>query len=775
MPSRHTSASQGPSGSRTSRRWHIPRFVWYLLFGGSVVMGLWALWTDYQVRRDFEALQWALPARIYSRPLELYVGAHLIPADLVEYLQRLGYRRASKVSGSGEYRISGDRVQLRSRGFRFWDGEEAPVTIELAFDGHNVLSVQDATGADVPLVRLEPIEFEQINPVTGEDRLPVALAEIPQPLVKAVIDIEDSRFYEHHGIDPRGIARAMWANLKSMSIVQGGSTLTQQLVKNLYLDRDQNLLRKIEEAMMAVSLELHFNKEQILGAYMNEIFLGQDGSRAIHGVALASQYYFARPLKELRIDELALLAGIAKGASYYNPLRNPERALERRNVVLARMHELGDLTDKQYQQALKAKLLLREKVLTQSGYPAFMELVYENLKRDYDKAALRTEGLNVFTTLDVVMQSRMEAKLDTAVARIERAASKGNPLETAVVIADANTGEVRALAGGRKRGFKGFNRALHASRPIGSLVKPAVYLTALESKRFTLASVLSDREIELPQPKGDPWRPQNYEHEENGDVYLFDALQRSLNLATVDLGLKIGVDKVKETLGRLGYGGDPQPFPSLLLGAVNMTPLEVAQMYQTLASSGFRSPLRAVEAVTTSDGKPLAFYGIETKQVADATDVWLLEHALQGVFERGTARVVNDRLQGHLPLAGKTGTTNDLRDSWFAGYGNDLVGVVWVGHDDNQETGLTGATGALQVWTTLMQALDIVPRQTPPPAEVTWEKVPTVAVGEGGQRDCSSTVNVPFLPEHLPDVTVTCEVNDSFFGRVLDRVRRLGQ
>ncbi|HTQ99227.1 MAG TPA: penicillin-binding transpeptidase domain-containing protein, partial [Candidatus Acidoferrum sp.] len=272
-------------------------------------------------------------------------------------------------------------------------------------------------------------------------------------------------------------------------------------------------------------------------------------------------------------------------------------------------------------------------------------------------------------------------------------------------------------------------------------------------------------------PNGDEWRPQNYEHDANGDVYLFDALQRSLNLATVDLGLKLGVDKVKDTLTRLGYNGDAKPYPSLLLGAVNMTPIEVAQMYQTLASSGFRSPLRAVEAVTTSDGKPLAFYGIVNKQVADASAVWLLEQALQGVFVRGTAKYAAENLAGHLPLAGKTGTTNDLRDSWFAGYGNDLVGVVWVGHDDNQDTGLTGATGALQVWTTLMQALDIQPRQVPAPAEVTWEKVPATA--STAQRDCSTTVNLPFLPDQQPDVNSSCEVNESFFGRVLDRFKRL--
>lgn len=738
-------------------------------------MAGWFVWIDYQIRRDFEALQWALPARIYSRPLELYVGAHVDVQALTDYVQRLGYRRSSRLEGPGEYRIDDGQVRLRTRGFQFWDGAEPSVYVDLTIRDHYVTLLQGEGAAELPLVRLEPVEIEQVNPTTGEDRLPVSLAEVPPELVSAIIAIEDQRFYSHHGIDPKGIARAMWANIKAGGIVQGGSTLTQQLIKNLYLDREQTLRRKAEEALMAVALELHFSKDEILTAYLNEIFLGQDGNRAIHGFALAAQHYFGRPLNELRLDELATLAGVGRGASYYNPLRYPERATERRNVVLSRMHERGDITDQQFEQASKAKMQVREKSVARTGYPAFMQLVYENLSRDYDSDALRTEGLKIFTTLDVSMQGVVEARLDGAVKNIERASAKNNPLETAVVITDANTGEVRALAGGRHRGYNGFNRALQARRPIGSLVKPAVYLTALESGKFTLASVLSDREIELKQPNGDVWRPGNYDHEVNGDVYLFDALERSLNLATVDLGMQVGVDNVIGTLGRLGFNGKANPYPSLLLGAVDMTPIEVAQIYQTLASSGFRSPLRAVEAVTTSDGEPLAFYGIETKQVADPTAVFLLEHAMQGVFERGTARYAANTLGASMPLAGKTGTTNDLRDSWFAGYGNDLVGVVWVGHDNNAETGLTGATGALIVWSDLMKALDIQPRDALAPDNVVWDQVPMRAVRDASQRDCGDTLSLPFADEHMADVGISCEVNDSFFERVLDRFRSFGQ
>ncbi|MFZ9585029.1 MAG: penicillin-binding protein 1B [Pseudohongiellaceae bacterium] len=772
MTSRQRSSSQRRlAAPGLLARWRRPLLLTGLL--GFVAGLLWFAWLDHEVRRDFEGLQWALPARVYARPLELFAGAEHDLRGVRTYLQLLGYRQSAAAAGPGEYAGSGQLLRFRTRGFDFWDGHEPSVYVEVSFADQRVLAIRSADDAEVPLVRLEPVEIEQINPVTGEDRVPVRLEDVPPALIKAVIAIEDQRFYSHFGVDPLSILRAMWANLRAGEIVQGGSTLTQQLIKNLYLGREQTLRRKAEEALMALALELHFSKDEILAAYLNEIFLGQDGSRAIHGFALAAEYYFGRPLAELRVDELALLAGIGRGASFYNPLRYPERAVDRRNAVLARMLVNGDLSEAEHAALAKADLRVREAPGAVRGYPAFLELVLDNLGRDYDQQALRSEGLKIFTTLDITLQSTLDSRLDKAVKVLERADRADNPLEAAVVVADANTGEVRALAGGRKAGFRGFNRALHAERPIGSLVKPAVYLTALETPGFNLATVLADDPIAMPQATGEVWRPQNYERETNGPVYLYDALQRSLNLATIDLGLKLGVDNVAATLQRLGFTGSVPRYPSLFLGAVNMTPLQVAQMYQSLASGGFRSPLRAVEAVTTAEGQPLAYYGIETEQVSDPASIYLLEEALSGVFVNGTARVVASRLGDRLPLAGKTGTTNDLRDSWFAGYGGDLVTVVWLGHDDNAETGLTGAAGALQVWADLMSAFKVQPRQALAPAEVVWESVPQRAVRSGVDRDCSQTLSLPFATARPLDVSYSCEVSDSFFDRVLDRFRNL--
>jgi len=771
-PAKKTSRKQKRQSSGFLGRW-----LRRIIVLGIVVVAAWCVWIDVKIRRDFEALQWALPARIYARPLELYVGAPVSANDIIDTLQRLGYRRTNRVSGPGEYNVGDGIVQLWTRGFDFWDGEEPSLFVEVDVLGRRINRITgDRNNSAVPLVRLEPVEIAQINPGTGEDRLPLTLNDVPPDLVNAVVAVEDHRFYDHFGIDPIGIARAFIANIRAGSIVQGGSTLTQQLIKNLYLTQDRTLRRKIEEALMAIALEIHFSKEEILGAYMNEVFLGQDGNRAIHGFALASEYYFGRPLMELPLQDLALLAGLPRGASYYNPRRNQQRALDRRNVVLAQMRNQGFITPEQYQQASSQPLVVAERPAQRGGgYPAFMDLVRNDLARDYDAEALQTEGLRIFTTLDLRVQSTMEAALEEAVKAVEVPNASKSPtpasLEAAMVITDAVTGEVRAVAGSRRPGYTGFNRATQASRQIGSLVKPAVVLTALESGKYSLASVLNDKPMTLQLDNRDTWSPRNFDNQFNGEVYLYDALQRSMNLAMVDLGMQVGVPSVVETLRKLGFEGNVRPYPSLLLGAVNMTPVQVASMYQTLASNGFRSPLRAVEAVTTGNGQRLARYGIATEQVFSTSSMYQLEWALHGVFERGTARSMLNRLDRRLPLAGKTGTTNDLRDSWFAGYGGDLVGVVWLGYDDNRETGLTGSSGALRVWSDIMNRLEIQPRQLVAPADISWNRVSARPTNTEALKDCGAPLMLPLREGQWPPTPVNCEDDSSFVDRVIQRLR----
>lgn len=774
--SKPKTTQHGQNAPRKRRWWPYIKRVSIAL--GIVLVG-WCIWIDFEVRRDFEALQWALPARLYARPIELYVGAPISQTELSSYLDHLGYQQTTQVGGPGEYQPSSSQIRLFTRGFDFWDGAEPSLYLNVEFDRNGVSKLAGGQYVgDVPLVRLEPAEIAQINPSTGEDRLPIKLSDVPQALIDAVIAVEDQRFYSHFGVDPIGIGRAMVANLRAGAIVQGGSTLTQQLIKNLYLSRQQTLRRKIEEALMALALELHFSKEDILEAYMNEIFLGQQGNRAIHGFGLASEYYFSRPLAELSLSELATLAGLPRGASYYNPRRYPERATKRRDVVLARMLSQGYITKEQSDTATNKPLSVAASAPSRGKtYPAFLELVRDNLARDYDSEALQTEGLRIFTTLDLRVQDLIDSNLEAAVKSVERASANGSDghLEAAVVISDAITGEVRGIAGGRQRGYAGFNRALNARRPIGSLIKPAVYLAALESGKFSLASVLADRPVSIPLSGSQVWSPTNYDDKLYGDVYLYDALERSMNLATVDLGMKLGLDSVARMIEKLGYNETIPLYPSLLLGAVDMAPIEVAQLYQTLASNGFRSPLRAVEAVTTDQGARLERYGIETVQVSSPESMYLLEYALQGVFNRGTAKSVVGRMEDSLPLAGKTGTTNDLRDSWFAGYGEDLVGVVWLGYDDNRDTGLTGATGALRVWSELMSDLKVRPRLTLPPQSIIWQDIAPQAVTQPNQRDCRGAVSLPFVAGRLPPNAVSCEDSESFMQNIFDRVRGLGR
>lgn len=761
-----------PPTRRNPVRWRALKLL--LVTSGVLFIG-WCLWIDQAVRRDFNALQWALPARIYAHPLELYAGAHLGQDDLIEYLQRLGYRNTEDVAGPGEYQVTASHVRLFSRGFEFWDGKEPAIYFNVEFERDRVRALWgDQNAGDLPLVRLEPVEIAQINPDTGEDRLPLNLAGFPPALVDAVVAVEDQRFYSHFGVDPQGIMRALIANFRAGEIVQGGSTLTQQLIKNLYLTREQTLRRKIEEALMAVALDLHFSKEQILTAYLNEVFLGQEGNRAIHGFGLAAEYYFARPLAELSLAELSLLAGLQRGASYYNPRRYPDRALQRRDVVLSQLLTQGYIEPAAFEQARAEELRLSTRSSSQRrGYPAFMKLVSDELAKDYDSEALRTEGLRIFTTLDLRAQDTMEARLEDSVKAVERAAASSDAahLEAAMVITDTLTGEVRAVAGGRQRGNAGFNRALNAVRPIGSLMKPLVYLAALETGEYSLASVLSDTPVTINQGGGQAWSPRNYENKVYGDVFFHDALERSMNLATVHLGMEIGVERVAQMLYRLGYEKSVPLYPSLLLGSVDMSPMEVAQIYQTLASNGFRSPLRTVAAVTSGAGSPLERYGIETSQVVDPTAMFLLEYAMQGVFTRGTAESMMGKLEQQLPLAGKTGTTNDLRDSWFAGYGDDLVGVVWLGYDDNRETGLTGASGALRVWSDVMGSLNIEPRRTEAPANIVWHNVSAEAVTDPRLRECRHKKLLPFVFERPADAAVNCESSESLFENILERLR----
>ncbi|NND82134.1 MAG: penicillin-binding protein 1B [Gammaproteobacteria bacterium] len=709
--------SQPAATPRAARQ--IRRQLGYWLLRGLVIFALavlaYLVYLDVEIRKKFEGQKWALPAHVYTRPMELFVGQR-IPVSLIEdELRELGYQARADVDRIGSYTRAGSQIQIYQREFQFWDGFRGAQLSRLTLREGRIDRIETALpGGDyteIEIIRLEPRLFGSVSPLSHEDRSLLRLEDAPAQLINALIAIEDRQFYSHFGINPVGIMRAMVRNFRAGRVVQGGSTLTQQLIKNYYLTSEQTYKRKINEMLMAILLEIHYSKEAILEAYINEVYLSQAGNRAIHGFALASRYFFGRPLQELDLHQLALLAGINNGPSYYNPIRHPVRALERRNLVLQTMFDEGYIDQQQFERAAAAELDISANVEQAAplSYPAFMGLVRENLRDDYQQDDLASAGLQIYTTLNPRIQASLQQAAQQQLADIEQLKQlPADSLQVAAVVIRTDNGEVAAMLGDRAAGFSGYNRAMQALRPVGSLLKPFVYLTALESpSQYSLATTISDRSIVVSQQGSPDWAPQNYDGEEHGDIMLIDALAKSYNLATVRLGMELGVERVADTLRRVGYQRDFQVLPSLLLGAVPMSLLDVGQIYLSLASGGFKTPVRAVRSVLDNERQPIGRYPLTVEQVVQPEFSNLINYALQEVIRNGTGRRVLQGFKYDYGLAGKTGTTDDYRDSWFAGFSSNYLTVVWVGRDDNQPTGLTGASGAARVWSSAMQQIPL--------------------------------------------------------------------
>ena len=748
--------------SRNKRRASAPHPLlgWVVKLGlvGLVVLAGFAIYLDAVVQEKFSGKRWTVPAKVYARPLELFVGQKLTKTDFLTELDALGYRRESAASGPGAAAVAGNDVQLHTRGFQFYEGTEPARRINVRFSGAYVAGLSQGAGGNLAVARLEPLLVGGLYPAHHEDRILLKLDQVPPYLVETLVAIEDREFFNHYGVSLKSIARAFWINATAGQLRQGGSTLTQQLVKNFYLTNERSLTRKATEAMMALLLELHYDKNEILEAYLNEVFLGQDGQRAVHGFGLASQYLFSQPLAELKLHQVALMVGMVKGPSYYNPRRFPERALERRNLVLDVLAEQGVVPADQVAAAkLKPLGVTQRGSLADSSFPGFLDLVKRQLREDYREEDLTEEGLRIFTSFDPILQLKAEAALAETLKRLTAGRGKGiDQVEAAMLVTSPESGEVQALIGSRQPRFAGFNRALDAVRPIGSLIKPAVYLAALERpSQYTLTSWLSDTAFSVKGQDGQVWKPQNYDRQAHGNVFLYQALANSYNLSTAKLGLALGVPTVLKTLERLGVSREFPAYPSMLLGAGSLTPLEVAGMYQTLANGGFNTPLRGIRSVLTAEGEPLKRYPFQIQQRFDPGAIYLVQNAMQRVMREGTGRSVYSQLPASLNLAGKTGTSNDSRDSWFAGFSQDLLTVVWLGRDDNGKTPLTGATGALQVWTGFMRKADPLPLDMPLPDNVSMVWIDP-RTGEGSDASCPQARQMPYIRGSEPAPGSTC-------------------
>ena len=714
------------------------------------VLLLCALTTAYAfflneiIKNRFEGRRWAIPARVYARPLELYPGKKLQPRLLEMELQLAGYRQTATPSSPGSYFRSGDTFLITTREFDFGEGEKEP-SVKLAVEcvGDTVVTIKENNSRkQLQLVRVDPPLIGSFLPRESEDRVLLKREELPETFIKSLMAVEDRNFYDHHGVDPRGILRAAWVNIRSGSTVQGGSTLTQQLVKNFFLTNKRSFWRKFNEAIMALLLDWHYDKDEILTAYANEIFLGQDGERAIHGFGLASQFYFQRSIEHLDFSQTALLVGMVKGPSYYDPRRHPERCLKRRQMVLQVMRDTGIITDNEFRTAASAPLMDTRKNLSGfNRFPGFLDLVRRQMRRDYREEDLTSEGLKIFTTLDPEVQWIAEDSLSSSITDLENRKNILG-LEGAVVVTNSNNGEIEAIVGSRAPKSSGFNRALDAYRPVGSLIKPAVYLAAIENG-YTLGDKLDDTAVALKNHDGSQWTPRNFDRQEHGRVTLYEALIHSYNLATVKVGLAIGVDKVVSILERLGYEKNAPSYPSLFLGAVSMSPLEVSQMYQTLAGEGFHIPLRAIRTVLDIDNRPLQRFPLKIEQRIAPEPVFILNTALQGVVHTGTASSLSAHIPASHELAGKTGTSDDARDSWYAGFSGDNLTVVWLGNDDNRAIHLTGSSGALVVWGKMFQNMQTQPLRLTEPPGIQWRKI-EVASNQNGRLKHSS-VSLPFI------------------------------
>ncbi|MFV2056742.1 MAG: penicillin-binding protein 1B [Thiohalomonadales bacterium] len=720
----------------------------------SLVVGIPYIWyLDREIRTQFEGKRWAIPAKVYARPLELYPEVPINAGQFEQELKILAYRNIDGASKRGSYQRNKNHFLVHTREFSFWDGKEQALRLRLDFSGNQLLSLRHAdSGIALPLVRLDPGIIGRIYPSHNEDRILVKIDEVPKLLIDALTLVEDRDFFSHWGVSPKSIARAMLANIRAGGTVQGGSTLTQQLVKNFFLTNERSLWRKANEAVMALLLEWHYDKREILEAYLNEIYLGQDGHRAIHGFGLASQFYFDRSIDELSPAQISLLVALVKGASYYSPRRRPERSKARRDLVinLLQSHDIisASIAESAKQEPLGVSERARSSV---SSYPAFIDLVRRQLRRDYRDEDLNSEGLQIFTTLDPLLQETTERSFSAKLTQLGLTKDLPNSkLQAAGVVVSIDGGEVLAIIGGRNPRFSGFNRAMDAVRPIGSLIKPAVYLTALmQPEKYTLATLIDDGPLRLEINKGNVWTPQNFDKKSHGFVPLHTAMAKSYNLSTARLGLELGLENVIETLKKLGVKREMKPYPSMLLGSLALSPLEVTQMYHTLASGGFRTPLRAIRAILDAQGEPLQRYPLSVEKVFSDQEMYLIQWIMKEVARSGTARAVYQYLPKSIGVGGKTGTSNDLRDSWFGGFTGDRLAVVWVGMDNNQSAGLTGSRGALRIWADVMQKLN--PQAT---LDIMPEGIEMAAIDNETQlragAGCAEIVSLPFIIDSEP-------------------------
>jgi len=665
------------------------------LYFFGLLVGLVTPWYFYinYVTETIVNEQWEIPSVVYARPLELYKGKRLSQQALQFELDLLGYQQVNKTPQLGQYQRYQNSFDIYSKGFDFIEGESKPKRIKLTIVDDGIVNISPE------IYRLEPKVIGHFFSKGLESRQPIKITALPDILVKGLQAVEDRSFKNHHGISWFGIGRAALKNLLAGEVVQGGSTLTQQLVKNKLQYNQNSLLRKLHEAMAAMLIEQKLTKKDILEMYFNEIYWGQDGPVAIHGVVEAATYYFAKPVSRLNIAEQALLIGIIKGPSWYNPFKQAKRALERRNLVLKMWFETGIINKNQWQSATQMSLGLSKQWRLKTDFDDYMDVVKRQVKTQFSQRDLNQKGLKIFTYLDPYIQFKT-----TQTAR-KTSEWLSSDVESAIVVSGAQNGELMAVSGS-KSSRSHYNRALLAKRQIGSLIKPLVYLSALEVlPEFSLSATVSDRPLSLKTEDGTLWQPKNWDNKSLGDITAMYALVHSRNQATVNLGLEMGLKPFIQFLSQLGLNIKRSNHPSLFLGAVELTPFEVQHLFGLFASRGQNHQIHAVNYITQSGGKLLSQSKRNKVQSFSVEHIDSINQALHLITTEGTAKKITQRYHLKGPMFGKTGTTNEGKDSWYSGFNQELLATVWVGRDDNQKTSYTGSSGALVIWSHLLMNL----------------------------------------------------------------------
>ncbi len=723
-----------------------------LVIGSFLAFSAYLIRLDNVIRDKFEGNRWDIPAKVFARPLEIYVNAPVSQSDFEQELQLLGYKKGDSYSKSGTYVIQGNVIYVHTRGFDFGDSVDPEQVLQVSFANDVISEVKATKPTNTGIARLEPMLIGGIYPQHNEDRVLIKLDKVPKPLIEALIATEDRNFFNHHGISFRGTARALVSNVTGGKR-QGGSTLTQQLIKNFYLTPEKTIKRKVNEALMSLLLELHYDKNEILEAYLNEVNLGQSGNYSVNGYGLASQFYFGLPLKELNIAQQAFLVGLVQGPTLYNPWKNPELAKKRRDVVLKNMLVMGYLTQDQYDTETARPMKVVDKPSVGiARFPDFLDIVRRQLKTEYQETDLANQGLRIFTTLDPLAQTRIQNSFRASVSRLANGQLKD--LQGAVLVSHPANGELIAAVGSTQD-FTGFNRTMDARRQVGSLLKPIIYMQALQSGRYNWATQIEDAPVNIPTDGNKNWSPKNYSGSGYGYVPMAQALANSYNLSAVRLGQEFGLSTFKNNLTKLGVTSSIPNYPSIFLGAVDMSPMEMLNIYGNFATGGFKYPIKAIRSVVDNNGRLLDRYGLNVQQTIDPATAYILNYGMQQVMSAGTGKAAYNTFSTELKLAGKSGTTNDTRDSWFAGYSGNNMAVVWLGLDDNKVTGLTGSTGALPVWINVMKQLRQKPVDLRQSDDVQWQWIDS-ASGYLSAPGCGGSMYIPMLRHTVPNRATEC-------------------